>query len=636
MPSTVAPPVGISPMMAITPQRLAKADRQSERLLKPHRDNRASAIQEYLGRWYDDGDNKKRPLNLLAQYANIIVPNLVGRLPSNSPKARNPMLRFEATLLGLALDDLQERLDLYTFYRMMAFDAIFSPCAICKVGIKAGAELYKIDGRSYDPGAIYVSPIDFDDFGFDPTAKNRESVGWERHQYYPILQDVLDSGVFAGKEDLLISLPKMGQRTQSSDEHPSDRNEDLGPDRYAVDRICLRDYAIYEKGRTRIVTMAGGKAAESQTEFLADVEFEGPDGGPYEQLCFNPVSTAYLGVPPVAFIRDIAEAGERITNKMIRQAERAKQVFVYSKSASDDAMTLRKAADGDAVGVDNAESVKPIVYGGVDPQNYDFSAWMNQQFNNLSGSAQMLSGTEKIADTATEAQIMQANASARLREMKDRMESFMDRVTARLGWFLTVDPLIKLPLPYRLPGGETVEAVYSAEEREGCWYDFNFKVRRGSAVGIDPMVRIKRIGDMLTILQNFIPLGQAGLVNIPGLGRLLGAEYDVDNLDEILNDPMLMMQLQSIVGAIPGVPNPQLPGMAGGMPGAPMLPGGPQMGGGIGTPPTPPGAPGISPPAKAQAGRMGGSPAAPRPDSANPADPAVRGGYSQGGAGGRF
>lgn len=620
------PPPGIPQPPAaldfITPARLARADKQAERVMRPFRKNRASAITEYMGRWYDDEDNKKRPLNLLAQYANVIIPNLIGRLPVNTPKARNPMLRFEATLLGLALDDLQERLDLYTTFRTLAFDGIFGPCAICKVGIKAGNEIYKVDGKEYDPGGLYVSPVDLDDFAFDPAGRRREEVRWERHRYRPSRQAVLDSGIFSGKEDKIMALPLVGRK--QGDENPSQRDDER-PEKYAVDCIELVDFALYSNGVTRIVTLPGGKAMEGQTEFLADYESMGPDGGPYEVLMFHPVSTQYMGVPPVAFIRDVAEAGERIANKMIRQAERAKQIFAYTKGASDDAMTIKKAADGDSVGVDNAESMKPIVFGGVDAQNYDFSAWLGQTFNNLSGSAQMLAGSEKIADTATEAQIMQANASARLREMKDRMDCFMDKVNGRLGWFLTVDKLIELPLAYRMPGGDVIEAQYSAETRKGCWFDFNWRIRRGSAVGIDPMVRIKRIGDMLTVLQNFVPLAQTtGLVNLTGLARLLGTEYDVDQLDEIVNDPVLAMQTQMIAGALPQPPN------------GPVMPGG-MGGGGVASPPTPPGVPAAAPPpsgaALAPAGRMGGSPQAPRPDSANPSHPAVRGGFSQGGKG---
>ena len=49
----------------ISPGRLSEAIEQGYRRMDPFRDQRQSALREYVGRWYGNDDSRERPLNLV-------------------------------------------------------------------------------------------------------------------------------------------------------------------------------------------------------------------------------------------------------------------------------------------------------------------------------------------------------------------------------------------------------------------------------------------------------------------------------------------------------------------------------------------------------------------------------------------
>ncbi len=579
-------------------------DYSDDRLLRL-RTLRAEAMMEYGGRyWYDD-DRKQRALNLTKRGIKVLVAHLAARNPRFEVSTERLMLRGMAKKINKQLDKRAEKAHMAKFQRLCMLEAFFGGKCIVRVGERSSAEAVRNNDRFVFRGEVYRRIVSFDDWIFDPGARNDDEAMFEGERYRiskkAALKAVRD-GIFgydATQEDgetppvedvatpreafdmITDATPIEDGRLPRQEAPKAEALTEGGlsdDQKYGLNAtIELIDLAFYVDAETCIlVTMLADKN-NGPAKFLRAELWDGPSRGPYEHLEFDPVPDNPHGPSVVSDMREQADVANTVIGKMINQIERTRRVLVYKKSRVGDALKITKAADGTSVGIDGElADIKDVELGGISPALGPFTQ-MLIGFWNMQGSFDVLGGQSAgAARTATEDAGLRQAANILVSALGDMADDFQERLIRHEAWYLWNDPFITAPMTMRQPGSYEIEVVYSAATRMGAFEDYNFKVKPRSMQWVDPNVRMANFKELLAIIMQSaqIELATQGRVDSAAVARIAGQRYDEDELDEIIRDPILMAQINEVYAGAPmptpgmpmaGMPQPQM-GM-GGMPG---------------------------------------------------------------------
>lgn len=528
--------------------------------MRPWRELRIEAIREYCGRFYYEDDGKRRPLNLVNRGINIILPHLATHRPRELVTAKRTRLRGEADMLGMVLTELDKEMGRVHLSRMAVFEALVGPAAIVRVGLRAGPESVILDGQHWDLGEPGARITDLDDYGIDPAARSLEEAAWEYERYRLPRSVALESGVFAGHEDIIRNMRGLrdgvpGDQAEAERLTSGDNNDrhDLG------DAVEFLDVAIRgEDGAVVFVTLPADEGYEG--EYLREDEWLGWERGPFLRLEFFPIAAQPMGVPWVAHSREQSESMNKVFGKIARQVEQTKRLLVASRQTSaDDIETLRQARDGDTVFVDGtpSELVQAVELGGVAKELLGLVGLLQEWANTQSGNLDILGGTGSDAKTATEFSSLRASANVIVEDMARTHEMFQGELSASLAWHLIHDPLILKTTTKRLPGGHLVDVTYSAEAREGAWSDFEFKIEHQSMGRQDPNARARRLVEIMNLAMQSaaVTMQTGGAWNTEAFLRIIGREFQLDEIDELwLAGNLEAVQMQAATGPAMGTP----------------------------------------------------------------------------------
>lgn len=595
----------------ISPKDLTAAVTAGFKELKLYRDRFKSTCEEYGGGHLGRGDNVRRPINLIAQGAGILLANLINEEPKHRVRSPLAELRFEARMLELALDRLWQTGEVLAEVTRGVLDAILGPIGIFRMGMRVGKDAVTIDpGISLPLAEPFCRRVSLDDYACDPAARSRRELKWEAIRYRIPRQEAIDSGIFGrNPEDygpdeqpiadmatrdeaaeILRTIPGLSTANTQTDVADIGKDASSPQDRYGlIDTIELWDVFFYGGDETWTITVPAShdptNAALGTQKWLLVEKWEGPDTGPVLVIGFHDMPDSPLFKPVAADWRDLHDFCQIVSAKLGREAENAKVVWGYKPGGQDDAMAVKQKRDSGLVAI-TAEAPTKIEVNGIIESLMPMLEWGERKWADASGNLPLTGGqnSEATDQTATAAQYLQANASQRILKMRQRVDALLKAIDRYFGWYLTTDPLVKLPLPYRVPGGETITVEYDASTRRGDFLSYNFDVERYSAVGQDPNVRLKRVVDFLNLTQQvFLPLAQVGLGDIQGWSRLGQQEFGIENLDEIFGpQPGMQMQMEAHMqrAAVPppgqpmmqpsqGMPAPVPPPGGGGPPAAP-------------------------------------------------------------------
>jgi hypothetical protein len=532
--------------MQLTPSRLSKLVEASFGKLESYRHNRIRFLSQYVGRFYrntsrvDEDASKASPLNMMYSAVTTLVPNLV----FNDPRARasTSVLAYReyAEVLSDALSEASKRMRFKDELRMAIVDAIFF-AGFIKTGLAVGNKVVCIEGVDVNVGEPYAERVDPDDMILDPMARQWDEQAFIGHRYRADVDRLLEVGY--GDPDLLNSLAEhvgsIGKTDRASDLSRSSKIGSDEPRRY-VDLV-----EIWLPHEQRIVTMPYAKNMTFD-RFIRDIEYDGPETGPYHMLGFASVPDNLIPLAPAGIWYDLHLLGNRIARKLARQAERNKRVLAYEDDAEEDVEQIADASDGETVRVSDLNKIKEVEYGGASEQSYAWMEWVKRNFSEQAGSLDLLSGSGSSAPTATQAQLLQANTSVRISDMQNAVYAFAAEVLHDVGFYLHTDPLIELPLIRRVQGVERQE-IYSPEMRKGEWFDYNISIEPFSMARPDPNTSLRR---KLEFATNVIPAAaQAAQMLGPGFNvaaylTRIAREVGIDDADEWLNLPEMRRWLQ--------------------------------------------------------------------------------------------
>lgn len=561
-------------MPLLDPRKVHRATEHSDTVLQPFREKYAQALANYGGmHWGNPKAGVPQPLNLTHRYVNVIASHLAAGNPKHDVRTQRMQLRPHALLESLALDHLGNEINRVKTTRDMILMALLGPCAYCRVGLRVGSNTRTIRGITYDLGQPYIQPISFDDLIIDPAGRCREEFMFEGYRYRSWRENWLNLPKGELTEygaSVIEKIPGLGSDGQI-DMREGERvnNEVTAQDRFdLVDTIELMDLVIYDEGRSWVVTMSTNK--DHCEDYLQIREWNGPGMGPLERLEFDPVPFQRFGVQPVARAWEQADLANEMLDKISEQMKQLKVILAYRKSAKDEAEQIKDAPSGSMIGVRELSDVAALPFDTTNPQIMPFLQMMTGFWDMATGHVDVLGGGDAQADTATEYSGRQANAGVAINDMNRVLEAHESRVSGKLAWYGRKDPFMQKALLKRLPGGEFFEVAYTPEQREGDFEDFTYKVRNLSMSSLhnDPQVRQRRI---VELMQTAVLLAEAeqttgGMVKAAAALRVCAREYDIEELDEIVQEPGFQQMLGWLAQQGPQPTGPGTPVGVSGMP----------------------------------------------------------------------
>lgn len=560
-------------MPHIGAQKLRDAVDASDTLSEPYRIGYADAIANYGGRYWGDGSDRKRQvINLGNRFVKTMVAHLSAGNPEHDVTAKSRQLRPFAALTQLASDHLADEQSRWKVSRTMLKMALLGPCAYLRLGLKAGSNTHTIDGTIFDMGQPFITPMSLDDIVVDPAGRCPEEFLWEGYRYRPYRASLYNTPKALWTpygRSVIDKLPALEDGYDAERQRYSEQVSNNLPanDRFGlIDSVELIDIVIRAgDGRFVIVTISGDQSCCN--DYLMVRDWEGPECGPLLRLEFDDMPGQPFGVPPVVTAREQSDLTNALLVKLANQLRRQKTVLGYMPGAQDEADQIRTARDGATIPITDPSAVQAYEVGAINTQIPGLANLFRGLADEGFGNVSILSGAQGGGDTATEYSGQQANASVLLGDMHRIHERFETKVSRAMAWYLHHDPMIRIPMVKRLPGGEHIDLVYDAAQREGDWLDYNITVRTNSmsATRHDPQVRQRRIIEMAAVAIQAAQASQAtgGMLDLAGMLRVLGRELNIDALDEFMGDPVFQMERQMLTQSLPQFEGKGIPARGG-------------------------------------------------------------------------
>ncbi len=529
-------------MEKISPQQFQEAIVKSEERLKWYRRARTQFIRAYVGQYYNiqnwdaAGEN---PINLIFNAIRAIVPHLIMRNPKHGVYTKfGQPASGKTDELRWKLDSIAEQISLYTTLRACIVDTMFG-FGIIKTGLKQSSDIITIDDFNIDPGQMFVGNVDMDNFVFDPCCTQHlfkdalflgDRVRVPRHV-------LLDTKGYNKEEVRRLPNPTSSKQ---------DTRDVSGAEKFGREFRDLRDMVdvieLWIPETNELVTVADPSQYKSN-KFLRKTEYYGPKTGPYTFLCFTqPVPNNPIPVAPVSLWYDLNESLNDIFKKAVNQGLRQRDIMLYAPANAEIANDLQEAYDGEAIASTDPKAVNVISLGGANSKNNQMVGELQNWFNYMAANPDQMAGIQSDVETATQAQIMQGNASIVTDDMRDIIYTQTAEISRKIAWYVAEDPL---------------DPTATKED----WIQFLFTIVPKSMGRISAQVRTQR---MMQLMQNVVPsLTQAAMValqmgqqfNLPAAIEAVAKELDLeDTLAGVFTDPNHMQKLATYMTLGPASP----------------------------------------------------------------------------------
>lgn len=423
--------------------KLCEAIRSSRMVLEPFRVARLNAVRKYAGdQWSTETAFQKRPVNFLSLYVQIMTRSLISHDPRVMLSTKKKEHRAAVSAMEEWCNPEIVRMNLAEALSRGATDAIFGFHAM-KVGLATPAESEK-SGWSLQAGQPYACPIDLDDWCMDPHARSLHEMAWMGHRSRVLVDSITDSKLYNSVKAKKVQPNPDRQYNEPGDE----RISMLGRQWVSNDLDEAYDYCdlweIYLPYEKMIVTMLSEDGGcphlidyrGDENAPFAQREYVGPYCGPYHFLSLMPpVAGNAMPKGPIQDLIDMDEALNGLTQKLIEQAARQKEVLGYSGHSDSDVQRVVEARDGEAIRVDSIDKMKPMGFGGPHPANAVFSQQLWEMLNKVGGNVELLGGLGEQSKTATQDKMLNANAGASVKWMQQGMVKHTAKVIESLCWF---------------------------------------------------------------------------------------------------------------------------------------------------------------------------------------------------------
>ena len=504
--------------------RVQEAIKAWQKVTKTPLQHRKMMLDQWASNFYSETKTEGHLLNLTDRDVSIIVPYLTMNNPKILVRTRIPQLRPWAYTTELAINHLMDEIKFAKYCLCPAiFNSMFGS-GITKTGIMKAEEV-EFNGYLHDIGQIYIDVIDDSDYIGDVSARNRENFEIEGHFYY--LPTEYAKEFFGVKHaDAIKPTHKLhGDESPDTISKPGFLSDD-----FHTLREWTRFVDIWLPDEDAIITIL----PETYSHILRTVEFDGPEGGPFDVLTYKKFPNSPIPIPPAWGWTDYDTAANVLANKMRTQAENEKTVITYSADTADAMKRVADAGDRDTVQVNDVDAMKTVVFPGINPDSYSWVTYLESQFSIGNGNLYTMGGQGSQAKTLGQEQMMQSNASRILEDMVVQVHDFTESIMRKWVWRLWTDPLIQMPEVKRIPGVVDLDVVFDQADKEGDFQDFSFDIEPYSMQRYSPTLEYQKTTQFLTqwVIPIMGPAAQQGItLDIDVVTKDLARYLNIPNID---------------------------------------------------------------------------------------------------------
>lgn len=518
--------------------RLAQAIERGKKDLSVFRQQRRSAVQQYVGRNYSyENDTPRQPLNMIDLAVSTITRYLVGQAPRALARTKIPDYKPAAHELGLALNEVIQQIKLLGTLQNWTFNAMFS-LSIVKTGIHPEGEV-EVEGAVYDAMGVFAKYVDIEDWVHDTTARDWRELQFMGDRHRVPYDFFMESGLY--KKSVIDGVPPSPRDVVDSG--GDERMETLTyphsttHEPYAA---CVELYDIWLPDEKVVVSLVTSGNSDLLLP-VREVEWTGPEHGPYHSLMFKPVPRSVMPLPPVASLLDLHRILNAVYSKSANQAIRQKDITFYSGQASKDAERVRDASDGELIRADNPDKVTTQKFGGVDQVGLAFAIDARGQFSYHAGNLDALAGLSPQADTLGQDRMLRQSASQQIDDMQDKTSAAVAGLLRDIAFYVWDDPLTDIPISVRFPGDEhEMLGRFTQKSKDGKFFDYVIDI-------VPYSLRYRSPQEILQLVQGFV---QQVVVPLAPQMAQQGISLDFSALVKLYADYGNLPELEDILSSV--------------------------------------------------------------------------------------
>lgn len=404
-----------------------------------------------------------------------------------------------------------------------------------------------------DPGVPMLERVAPDDFIWDTAQPRRRYFRYECHRYRRSLSDVKSDRRFTAS---VRSELKASSKFGSDDKEKAQRLGELG---YSHDLDELEEmvtlWDVYLPQERKFYVLAD----DASLGPLYAEDWNGAPGGPFSLLLFSQAPDNFTPLSLLANLESIHDNVNSTLRKMIRQAQRQKEVMTYA-GPEGDAQRIGDASDGGRVRVASPESVGTWKSPGVNPNLAQFNATLQQLGNREGGNIDLIAGVAPQAPTARQDELLHERNGVMQNHRVQNVARFTAECFESLAWMMWNDVNLKVRGQREIPGLDiSVDATWKPDERAGNIDDYEFQFTPFNESYIAPADKAQMINGLIT--QIYLPLlpalNQSGMtLDLSGLPEFHATMLNAPELRQFII-PMPTPPAQPDVGGGMGMPAPQ-------------------------------------------------------------------------------
>ena len=404
-------------------------------------DGRLERLRQFMG--YRGGESTtgdKTPLNPMRMALLVYMQRLTVHRPQISVSAPRRSQAMFSKHWEMTTNEVLRRIQFGRELASGLLEAMFSMGAfLC--GMEA------MPGDDYDDEYFpFVRSIDFSNLILDMNAESlhtQQFYAWR----FQIPVDAAMEGDYFDDEAKGIIWKNRGSDADMYSQNMTDSRRLANTDRQNV-RTEMREtfsgWNTWLPWKKKIVTTMGNT---SHVIKRSDYDKNLPACGPLKFLTLSGV-LENSGVPgnvlpisPSQDLFDLSDSSDRLLNKLVRDGERSKEVTLVDRGAREDGETVRDAANGDMISVDDPNNVKSVIFGGVNQQVYALFQEMRALNSYKGGNIDVLGGLSQEADTARQEEQLDRNSSESIRAMVRSVNAAIEQVGEHVGTYVWYDKM---------------------------------------------------------------------------------------------------------------------------------------------------------------------------------------------------
>ena len=463
--------------------------------------------------YYDAGYARTHTINLVDRGVNTMVPFLVEGTPKVMVETKIPEYQPWAFTTKLALNHwLQQEKFAERVLIPVARNSLIEPAGITRTSIMHHRNYERQEGV-YKLGAPHVAVVDYANYIGDPSARNRQEFIIEG-DVYKLPTDYAKEFFGPKFADLIISDGELVHEWSP---------ENILTHNFNKDGLSVRDFTtfidlyLYDEGII-ITILPEGKSSR----IINTIEWDGPDGGPYDVLSYKAIAENPIPLPPAWAWHDMDVTMNLLVEKMRQQAEAQKRIIAVQSAT--DAERLREAPNNGILTFEDLQGIQQLDFGGVTPDNYNWISFIESEFSRTGGNADVLGGRDAQAPTLGQEQLLYNNATRIVGSMYNRFQDFSTSVIRKLAWAFWIEPTTYVPVIKEVSGLGSIPVVFADRTKVGEFYDFTFDIQPYSTQREAPETKFNKV--MMFMSQWILPTIQ--------MAAAQGAQLDINKVNTML------------------------------------------------------------------------------------------------------